>query len=75
VSTIAEIESALPTLSADELRRVEEAVHQQYRERHGGIVCDDSYGVITEADLVASAESAFLAYDQEEKDHAQRQAR
>jgi hypothetical protein len=50
-------------------------VHQQYRQRQDGIVCDDSYGVITEADLIASAEQAFLAYDKEEQERAQRQAR
>ncbi len=75
MSTVVEIESALPTLTTEELRRVEEAVHQQYRQRQDGIVCDDSYGVITETDLIASAEQAFLAYDKEEEEHAQRQAR
>jgi len=75
MSTVVEIESALPTLTTEELRRVEEAVHQQYRQRQGGIVCDDSYGVVTETDLIASAEQAFLAYDKEEQEHAQRPAR
>jgi hypothetical protein len=75
MSTVVEIESALPKLTTEELRRVEQAVHQQYRQRHDGIVCDDSYGVVTEADLIASAEQAFLAYDKEEQEHAQRQAR
>ncbi len=70
-----EIESALPKLTTEELRRIEEAVHQQYRQRHDGIVCDDSYGVITETDLIASAEQAFLVYDKEEEEHARRQAR
>ena len=75
MSTVVEIESALPKLTTEELRRVEEAVHQQYRLRKDGIVCDDSYGVVTEADLIASAEQAFLAYDKEEQEHARRQAR
>ena len=73
MSTVIEIESVLPNLTTEELRRVEEAVHQQYRQRKNGIVYDDSYGVVTETDLIASAEQAFLAYDKEE--HAQRQSR
>jgi hypothetical protein len=75
MSTIVEIEAVLPKLTTEELRRVEEAVHQQYRQRQDGIVCDDSYGVVTETDLIASAEQAFLAYEKEEQEHAQRQAR
>jgi hypothetical protein len=39
-------------------------------QRHDGIVYDDSYGVVTEADLIASAEEAFLAYDKEEQERA-----
>jgi hypothetical protein len=34
------------------------------------IVYDDSYGVVTESDLIASTELAFLAYDREEQEHA-----
>jgi hypothetical protein len=75
MSTVVEIESVLPKLTTEELRRVEEAVHQQYRQRHDGIVYDDSHGVVTEADLIASAEEAFLTYDKEEQERAQRQAR
>jgi hypothetical protein len=75
MSTVAEIESILSTLTTEELRRVEEAVHQQYRQRKDGIIYDDSYGVVTETDLIASAEQAFLAYEKEEQENAQRQAR
>ena len=75
MSTVGEIESVLANLTTEELRRVEHAVHQQYRQRHDGIVCDDSYGIVTETDLIASADQAFLAYDKEEQDRAQRQAR
>jgi hypothetical protein len=75
MSTVGEIESVLPKLTTEELRRVERARRQPYRQRHDGIVCDDSYGVVTEADLVASAEQAFLAYDKEVQERAQRQAR
>jgi hypothetical protein len=75
MSTVVEIESVLPNLTTEELRRVEKAVHQQYRQRHDEIVCDDSYGVITESDLIASADQTFLAYDKEEQERAQCQAR
>jgi hypothetical protein len=75
MSTVAEIESALAQLTTEELRRVEQALHQQYRHRHDGIIYDDSHGVVTEADLIASAEDAFLAYDKEEQERAQRQTR
>lgn len=75
MSTVAEIEAVLPQLSTEELRQIEQALHRQYRQRGDGIIYDDSYGVVTDADLVASAEEAFLAYDKEEAERAQRQAR
>jgi hypothetical protein len=72
---VVEIESVLPKLTTEELRRVEQALHEQYRQRHDGIVCDDSYGVVTETDLISAADQAFLAYDKEEQERAQRPAR
>ena len=45
MSTVVEIESVLPKLTTEELRRVEDAVHQQYRQRHDATVRDDSSGV------------------------------
>ena len=75
MSTIAEIEAVLPKLSAEELERVERAVHNQFRQRGGGIIYDDTYGVETEADLIAAADEAFQAYDQAEAAHAKRPAR
>ncbi len=75
VSTIAEIEAILPKLSAEELVRVEKAVHRQFRQRGSGIVYDDSYGVATEADLIAEADAAFQIYDKAEANHAKRPAR
>jgi hypothetical protein len=75
MSTVLEIESALPKLTTEELRRIEQAVHQQSRQRRDGIVYDDSHGVLTEADMIASSEEAFLAYDKEERERAQRQGR
>ena len=75
MSTIAEIEAVLPMLTAEELVRVEKAVHIQFRRRGGGIIYDDSHGVETDADLIAAADEAFLAYDKAEADHARRPAR
>jgi hypothetical protein len=75
VSTIADIEAVLPKLTAEELVRVEKAVHKQFRERGGGIIHDDAYGIETEADLIASADEAFQAYDKAEADHAKRKKR
>jgi hypothetical protein len=43
--------------------------------RNDGIVYDDSHGVVTEADLIASADAAFLEHDKEEQAGAQRPAR
>ena len=75
MSTVAEIEAVLPQLSTEELRQIEQALHRQYRHRGDGIIYDDSCGAVTDADLVASAEEAFLAYDKAEAERAQRQAR
>ena len=75
MSTVAEIEAALPQLSTEQLLRVEQALHHQYRQRGGNLIYDDAYGVVTDADLIASAEEAFLTYDKEEDEHAQHRAR
>ena len=75
MSTIAEIEAVLPKLTAEELGRVERAVHNQFRQRGGGIIYDDTYGVETEADLITSADEAFQAYDKAEAKNAKRPAR
>ena len=75
MSTIAEIEAVLPNLTSEELVKVEQAVHSQFRQRGGGIVYDDTYGVETEADLITSADEAFQAYDKAEAKNAKRPAR
>lgn len=75
MSTVAEIEAALAKLTAPELAQVERALRNQYRQRGGGIVYNDDYGTVTEADLIASADEAFQAYDRAEAEHAKRQPR
>ncbi|MEI6390451.1 MAG: hypothetical protein WCT12_05025 [Verrucomicrobiota bacterium] len=46
MSTVAEIEAALPQLSTEQLLRVEQALHHQYRQRGGNLIYDDAYGVV-----------------------------
>jgi len=75
MSTITEIEAVLPKLSTEELVRVEQAVHSQFRQRGGGIIYDDAHGIVTEADLITSADEAFQAYDKAESKHAKRPTR
>ena len=75
MSTLAEIEAAVPGLTTVELMRLEQTLHQLYRKRGDAVVYDDRHGVVTEADLVASADEAFQAYDREEAEYAQRSTR
>jgi hypothetical protein len=75
VSTVSGIDSTSLQLSTIEPQRVKEAVHQLHLQRGGGIIDGDAYDVATDADLIASAEQAFLAYDKEEAAHVQGQAR
>lgn len=66
MSTVGEIQAALPHLSNDELRQVEQAVRQLYRHRNAGIIFDDAYGIWTEADQTTAAAEAFAMFDREE---------
>jgi len=75
MSTVAEIQAALPKLGNDELRQVEEAVRQLYRERKAGIIFDDAYGLWTEADQASAAAEVFRMFDSEEADHGSTGAR
>lgn len=72
MSTLAEIEAALPRLTTPELIQIEHALHAIYRQRKNGLVYDDGYGALTETDLIASAEEAFLAYEMEEQSDGHR---
>ncbi len=66
MNSASEIIRVLPTLTNDELREVERALIQTYRERRIGIVFDDAYGVLTEEDMAASAAETFAQMDREE---------
>lgn len=66
MSSVSEIIQVLPSLTNEELREVERALIQTYRERKVGIVFDDAYGVLTEEDMAASAAETFAQMDRAE---------
>ena len=66
MSTVTEIQAALPKLGNDELRQVEQSVRQLYRARNAGIIFDDAYGVWTEADQASAAAEVFEMFDRVE---------
>ena len=66
MSPAQEIIRALPTLTNEELCKVERVLIQIYRERKVGIVFDDAYGVLTEEDLLASTAETFVEMDMAE---------
>ena len=59
MSTLAEIENALTQLSAEDLLRVEAALHRLQRERKQGIIFDEAYGIWTEEDQSSVAAEAW----------------
>ena len=63
MSTVAEINEAIPQLTNDELRAVERRLLQEYRERKVGIIFDDAYGTLTDEDLRAIQEDALRVID------------
>jgi hypothetical protein len=75
MSTVAEIEAVLPKLTTEQLQQIERAVHKQVLQRADGVVYNDKYGVVTEGDLIASADEAFQAYDKAEANDTQRRTR
>ena len=68
MSTVAEIADALPKLNDVELRQVERALISIYRQRRGGIIFDDAYGVWTEEDQMAAADQMFQLMDTAEQE-------
>ena len=71
MSTVKEIEAALPRMTTDDLLRIEQVLHQLYRQRGAeALVYDDAHGVFTEADLITEADVAFQAYDKAEDNDA-----
>jgi hypothetical protein len=67
MSTVGEIQAALPHLTVEELRSVDAALREQFRARKLGILYDDAYGLWTEEDQASVAAEAFALLDQEEE--------
>jgi hypothetical protein len=67
MSSVSEIQAALPRLTTEELRLLDAALREQFRARKVGILYDDAYGVWTEEDQASAAAQAFGLMDQEEK--------
>jgi len=65
MSTLAEIEQALPKLTIEEMMRVEAALHRLQRERGVGIIYDDAYGLWTEDDQASVAADAWSVLGQD----------
>lgn len=59
MSTVSEIQAALPGLTTEELRAVDIALREQLRARKIGILYDDAYGLWTEEDQASAAAEAF----------------
>jgi len=70
MSTLAEIEAVLPTLSTEDLMRVEAALHRVQRERGAGIIFDDTYGVWTEEDQASVAAEAWRVMEEKSEPKA-----
>jgi hypothetical protein len=66
MSTMSEIQTALPHLSVEELQVLDAAVREQFRARKLGILYDDAYGLWTEEDQASAAAEAFALMDREE---------
>ncbi len=69
MSTVGEIQAALPRLTAEELRAVDAALRLQFRARNLGILYDDAYGLWTEEDQASAAAEAFALMDQAEQNY------
>jgi hypothetical protein len=72
MSTLTEIEAALPALNERELKQLAADVDRLFRERKGALIYQDNIGVVTETDLILDADHAFQEYDQAEAARARR---
>jgi hypothetical protein len=74
VSTVSEIQAALPRLTSEELRLLDVALRAQFRVRKMGILYDDAYGLWTEEDQASVAAEAFALMDPRESPHGSSEA-
>ena len=66
MSTLTEITTAADGLTTEEIVQLERSLHELLRRRGVGLVYADSYGSLSDQQLLADADAAFLAYDQAE---------
>ncbi len=66
MSTVSEIQEALPSLKTEELQALDAALREQFRTRKLGILYDDAYGLWMEEDQASAAAEAFVLMDREE---------
>lgn len=74
-TVVAEIKQVLPSLSNDELRELERAILQTFRERRVGIIFDDDYGILTGQDLAVVCEEVLELIEQTSPTHDHSPAR
>lgn len=63
MSTLSEIEEALPKLTNEELMRIEALVHSTQRHRGISVIYEDAYGVWTEDDQASVVAEAWEILD------------
>ena len=66
MNTVQEIEAALAYLSSKDLRQVVRRADELFRASRGTAIYDDLYGALSDADLIADADKAFVLYDKDE---------
>jgi hypothetical protein len=66
MSTLSEIQAALPGLSIQDLQTLDAALRGQFRARKVGILYDDAYGLWTEDDQMSAAAEALALMDRED---------
>ena len=72
MKTAAEIIKVLPSLTAKELQTIERQLIEIYRQRKQGIIFDDAYGVLTEAEHMTAIGETKATFDAAEKPLAKR---
>jgi|GEM_PF-490384 len=66
--SVEEMQAEIRRLSVADLQKLEDSIHAVYRSKRVGLLYDDAHGVLSEVDLVAAADAAFLEYDRNEAD-------
>lgn len=69
MSTVNEIQAALPKLTTEEVQQVEASLSEQYRARKIGILYDAAYGIWTEEDQASAGAEVFALMDKAEARH------